>query len=90
MPLSCLTVARCARTERHGEYESVEGEERPICGFVWETWGFWLHVKWVYSVPYLHRFCYAEMPLIGFAGYLPFGIEALLVCGWLGLHDAGR
>ena len=61
-----------------------------ICGFVWETWGFWLHVKWVYSVPYLHRFCYAEMPLIGFAGYLPFGIEALLVCGWLGLHDAGR
>ena len=61
-----------------------------ICGFVWETWGFWLHVKWVYSVPYLHRFCYAEMPLIGFAGYLPFGIEALLVCGWLGLHDASR
>ena len=55
-----------------------------ICGFVWETWGFWLQVKWVYSVPYLHRFCYAEMPLIGFAGYLPFGIEALLVCGWLG------
>ena len=58
-----------------------------ICGFVWETWGFWLQVKWVYSVPYLHRFCYAEMPLIGFAGYLPFGIEALLVCGWLGCAD---
>ena len=52
-----------------------------VCGFVWETWGFWLQVKWVYSVPYFHRFCYAEMPLIGFAGYLPFGIEALLVCG---------
>ena len=61
-----------------------------ICGFVWETWGFWLQVKWIYSVPYLHRFCYAEMPLVGFAGYLPFGIEALLVCGWLGLHDADR
>ena len=61
-----------------------------ICGFVWETWGFWIEVRWVYTVPYLHRFCYAEMPLIGFAGYLPFGIEALLVCGWLGLHDAGR
>ena len=55
-----------------------------ICGIVWETWGFWLEVKWVYSVPYLHRFCYAEMPVIGFAGYLPFGVEALLVCGWLG------
>ena len=27
------------------------------------------------------------MPLIGFAGYLPFGIEALLVCGWLGCAD---
>ena len=55
-----------------------------ICGFVWETWGFWIEVRWVYTVPYLHRFCYAEMPLVGFAGYLPFGIEALLVCGWLG------
>ena len=55
-----------------------------ICGFVWETWGFWIEVRWAYTVPYLHRFCYAEMPLVGFAGYLPFGIEALLVCGWLG------
>ena len=55
-----------------------------LCGFIWETWGFWIEVRWVYTVPYLHRFCYAEMPLIGFAGYLPFGIEALLVCGWLG------
>ena len=51
-----------------------------ICGFIWETWGFWIEVRWVYTVPYLHRFCYAEMPLIGFAGYLPFGVEALLVC----------
>ena len=51
-----------------------------ICGIVWETWGFWIEVRWVYTVPYLHRFCYAEMPLIGFAGYLPFGVEALLVC----------
>ena len=55
-----------------------------LCGFIWETWGFWIEVRWVYTVPYLHRFCYAEMPLIGFAGYLPFGIEALLVCDWLG------
>ena len=55
-----------------------------LCGFIWETWGFWIEVRWVYTVPYLHRFCYAEMPLIGFAGYLPFGIEALLACGWLG------
>ena len=51
-----------------------------ICGIIWETWGFWIEVRWVYTVPYLHRFCYAEMPLIGFAGYLPFGVEALLVC----------
>ena len=58
-----------------------------LCGFIWETWGFWIEVRWVYTVPYLHRFCYAEMPLIGFAGYLPFGIEALLVCGWLGCAD---
>ena len=59
-----------------------------LCGFIWETWGFWIEVRWVYTVPYLHRFCYAEMPIIGFAGYLPFGIEALLVCGWLGCDAA--
>ena len=54
-----------------------------LCGFIWETWGFWIEVRWVYTVPYLHRFCYAEMPLIGFAGYLPFGIEAAIVCHWI-------
>ena len=59
-----------------------------LCGFIWETWGFWIEVRWVYTVPYLHRFCYAEMPIIGFAGYLLFGIEALLVCGWLGCDAA--
>ena len=51
-----------------------------LCGLLWETWGFWIEVRWVYTVPYLHRFCYAEMPLVGFAGYLPFGVEAFLVC----------
>lgn len=54
-----------------------------LCGFVWETWGFWIEVKWIYSVPWLYRFTYAEMPIVGFAGYLPFGVAALLVCSWL-------
>lgn len=57
-----------------------------LCGFVWETWGFWIQIHWIYSVPWLHRFAYAEMPAIGFAGYMPFGIVALLICarteGW--------
>lgn len=54
-----------------------------LCGFVWETWGFWIEVKWIYSVPWLYRFTHAEMPIVGFAGYLPFGVAALLVCSWL-------
>lgn len=54
-----------------------------ICGFIWETWGFWIPVRWTYTVPYLYKFCYAEMPVIGFSGYLPFGIEAAIVCHWI-------
>ena len=48
-----------------------------ICGFFWEMWNIRSLAKWVYSVPYVHRFLVFEMPLLGFAGYIPFGIECL-------------
>jgi hypothetical protein len=37
--------------------------------------------KWIYSVPYVHRFLVFEMPLLGFAGYLPFGLECAALGG---------
>jgi hypothetical protein len=42
-----------------------------ICGFLWEMWNFYSLAKWKYSIPFVHRFEIFEMPLLGYAGYLP-------------------
>jgi hypothetical protein len=54
-----------------------------ICGLCWETWHYFAYAKWVYAVPWVHRFQIWEMPLIGFAGYLPFGVECAAVTAWI-------
>lgn len=50
-----------------------------ICGFFWEMWNFYSDPKWLYSVPFVHRFQIFEMPLLGYAGYLPFGLECAVI-----------
>lgn len=50
-----------------------------LCGFFWEMWNIYSEAKWIYSVPYLDRFRLFEMPLLGFAGYLPFGVICALI-----------
>jgi hypothetical protein len=50
-----------------------------ICGLFWELWNWGSLAKWTYSVPYVQRFRIFEMPLLGYAGYLPFGLECALV-----------
>ena len=50
-----------------------------ICGLFWEMWNFFSLAKWQYSIPYVHRFLVFEMPILGFAGYLPFGLECTVV-----------
>jgi len=50
-----------------------------LCGFFWEMWNFFSFAKWVYAVPYVNRFHCFEMPLLGYAGYLPFGLECAVV-----------
>jgi hypothetical protein len=42
-------------------------------------WNFWSLAKWKYSIPFAHRFEIFEMPLLGYAGYLPFGLECAVV-----------
>jgi hypothetical protein len=46
------------------------------CGFFWEMWNYWALPGWYYTVPFVdaapHLF---EMPLPGYTGYLPFGVE---------------
>lgn len=62
-----------------------------LCGFFWEMWNAYSLAHWEYDIPLVHRFLLFEMPLLGYAGYLPFGIvcvaAAELVCGTN--HDAG-
>ena len=45
-----------------------------LCGFFWETWNFGCYAKWVYAIPYVDVLHVFEMPLLGYAGYLPFGV----------------
>jgi hypothetical protein len=59
------------------------------CGFFWELWNLHSLVKWVYTVPFVQRWQVFEMPLLGYTGYLPFGLECGLVAVWvLGREEA--
>ncbi len=66
----------------------TRGDWRPVwlpalagltCGFFWELWNSHSLAHWEYAVPYVHRFQLFEMPLLGYAGYLPFGLECVVV-----------
>lgn len=48
-----------------------------FCGFFWELWNYGSMPHWTYTVPYVGRFHLFEMPILGYAGYLPFGITCL-------------
>lgn len=50
-----------------------------ICGFLWEMWNVRSDAKWIYTVPFADRWHVFEMPLLGYLGYLPFGLECALV-----------
>ena len=55
-----------------------------VCGFFWEMWNSHALPGWKYTVPYINTPPYLfggpvphlfEMPLLGYLGYLPFGLE---------------
>jgi len=50
-----------------------------ICGLFWEMWNFFSLAKWQYSIPFVQRYQIFEMPLLGYAGYLPFGLQCAAV-----------
>ena len=50
-----------------------------ICGLFWEMWNFFSLAKWQYSIPFVQRYQIFEMPLLGYAGYLPFGLQCAVV-----------
>jgi hypothetical protein len=72
-----------------------EGHWRPILnvmlgalmtGFFWEMWNVNSIPKWTYTVPFVGFAHLFEMPILGYLGYLPFGLEILSIFGlgfWL-------
>jgi hypothetical protein len=58
-----------------------------ICGWFWEMWNFYSLSKWQYHIPLVHRFEIFEMPILGYGGYLPFGITCAFVAGMLEGHS---
>ena len=50
-----------------------------ICGWFWELWNVRSLAHWEYSIPFVDRFHLFDMPILGYAGYLPFGLECLAV-----------
>ncbi|MCH8107560.1 MAG: hypothetical protein IIB30_04280 [Chloroflexi bacterium] len=54
-----------------------------ICGLFWEMWNFWAYPKWQYSISFVDFARVFEMPLLGYGGYLPFGLETYVVYHFL-------
>lgn len=45
------------------------------CGLLWEMWNSRAMPKWTYELPAAEWIRIFEMPILGFGGYLPFGLE---------------
>lgn len=54
-----------------------------VCGVMWEMWNYKSLAHWEYAIPFVHRFQIFEMPLLGYAGYLPFGLECVAVAQFI-------
>jgi hypothetical protein len=50
-----------------------------ICGFFWEMWNYCSLAKWQYSIPLVDRYRVFEMPIVGYGGYLPFGVLCTVI-----------
>lgn len=61
-----------------------------VCGFFWELWNSGSLARWGYTVPYVQRFELFAMPVLGYAGYLPFGMLAMAVVNAVAGREGGR
>jgi len=50
-----------------------------VCGFFWEMWNFRSLAMWQYDIPHVGALHVFEMPILGYAGYLPFGLMCATV-----------
>jgi len=87
-PLLIISSTQILMDEPHVFIPFSTGDLRPVvsaalaalfCGFFWELWNWHSFARWEYAVPLVHRFQIFEMPILGYAGYLPFGLECAAV-----------
>lgn len=60
------------------------------CGFCWELWNFKSCAHWEYSIPFVQKFHIFAMPVAGYLGYLPFGLECKAVGALLAEYLEGE
>ena len=70
---------------RRGDWRLVValGVGALVCGWFWEMWNYWAFPKWQYNISFVEFAHVFEMPLLGYGGYLPFGLEAYAVYHFL-------
>jgi hypothetical protein len=61
-----------------------------ICGFFWEMWNWHSLAKWIYEVPFVNEYKIFEMPVLGYSGYLPFGLECAVIAEFLNINLEGK
>jgi len=81
---------------KNGDYRTVVAFALGalVCGFFWEMWNKDASVSWEYNIGYLDFARIFQMPLLGYSGYLPFGLETYavfhFVAGLLGWSSDAR
>jgi hypothetical protein len=91
-PLLIIVAMKSLLGEKHLFSNILQGDWTLIvssalaalfCGFLWEMWNYYSLAQWKYSIPYVHSFKVFEMPLLGYAGYLPFGLQCAVAADFL-------
>jgi hypothetical protein len=91
-PLLIIVSLQTLMGERHILSDFAGGDWRVtissalaalFCGLFWEMWNYFSLAKWEYNIPFVHAFQIFEMPILGYGGYLPFGLECAVIGGML-------
>jgi hypothetical protein len=91
-PLLLITALQAVSDEETIFSPLVDGDWRPlwlpalaalVCGFFYEMWNVKSLAHWEYAIPFVQRFHIFQMPILGYAGYLPFGLECVAVVQWV-------
>ncbi|UCD79887.1 MAG: hypothetical protein JSW26_00190 [Desulfobacterales bacterium] len=97
-PLLILVGLQTLMKDRHSLSQMAAGDwsgavaaalAALVCGGFWEMWNYFSLAKWQYTIPLVDRFQIFEMPLLGYAGYLPFGLECVVIGDMLGQRFNG-